>query len=236
MKKAISDFADRQGILIEDNFTFGEWEALWIRRGRDLRGFMKAADLVGAKIEAIAAPDDYLHRFGKPLTWEAEELYSDGDEAHEALIRSYLNNPDCIMGLGSYELYERIFVVTDKGTLEVYFEDEDLYITVDSADRSVYAKNHDRYASFDVRKLFGSVKGDTITGSWVMDREGKDEDDNDFDIFKDQKPCITKLSLALESGRRLNFSPYMDVFDFELVNPDGNVAGISFAEVLRCLK
>ena len=56
MKKAISDFADRQGILIEDNFTFGEWEALWIRRGRDLRGFMKAADLVGAKIEAIAAP------------------------------------------------------------------------------------------------------------------------------------------------------------------------------------
>lgn len=73
MKKAISDFADRQGILIEDNFTFGEWEALRIRRGRDLRGFMKAADLVGAKIEAIAAPDDYLHRFGKPLTWEAEE-------------------------------------------------------------------------------------------------------------------------------------------------------------------
>ena len=48
MKKAISDFADRQGILIEDNFTFGEWEALRIRRGRDLRGFMKAADLVGA--------------------------------------------------------------------------------------------------------------------------------------------------------------------------------------------
>lgn len=142
-------------------------------QGRDLRGFMKAADLVGAKIEAIAAPDDYLHRFGKPLTWEAEELYSDGDEAHEALIRSYLNNPDCIMGLGSYELYERIFVVTDKGTLEVYFEDEDLYITVDSADRSVYAKNHDRYASFDVRKLFGSVKGDTITGYWVMDRKGK---------------------------------------------------------------
>lgn len=184
MKKAISDFADRQGILIEDNFTFGEWEALRIRRGRDLRGFMKAADLVGAKIEAIAAPDDYLHRFGKPLTWEAE----------------------------------------------------DLYITVDSADRSVYAKNHDRYASFDVRKLFGSVKGDTITGYWVMDREGKDEDDDDFDIFKDQKPCITKLSLALESGRRLNFSPYMDVFDFELVNPDGNVAEISFAEVLRCLK
>ena len=111
MKKAISDFADRQGILIEDNFTFGEWEALRIRRGRDLRGFMKAADLVGAKIEAIAAPDDYLHRFGKPLTWEAEELYSDGDEAHEALIRLYLNNPDCIMGLGSYELYERLSLI-----------------------------------------------------------------------------------------------------------------------------
>ena len=50
------------------------------------------------------------------------------------------------------------------------------------------------------------------------------------------EPCITKLSLAFESGRRLNFSPYMDVFDFELVNPDGNVAEISFAEVLRCLK
>ena len=67
MKKAISDFADQQGILIEDNFTFGEWEALRIRRGRDLRGFMKAADLVGAKIEAIAAPDDYLHGSASPL-------------------------------------------------------------------------------------------------------------------------------------------------------------------------
>ena len=236
MKKAISDFAEKQGILIDDDFTFGKWEALRIRRGRDLRGFMKAADLVGAKIEAIAAPEDYLHGFGKPLTWEAADLYSDGDEAHEALIRSYLNNPECTMGLGSYELYERIFVVTDKGTLEVYFEDEDLYIAVDSAEPSVYAKKRERYESFDIRKLLGSVKGDTIKGYWVMDREGKDEYDDDLDIFKDQKPCITKLSLALASGRRLNFSPYMDVFDFELVNPDGNVAEIPFAEVLRCLK
>lgn len=232
-------------------FCGSDWSAPFIQQPSILKEYVNIIGLVGAEIKEVAIVGNSIYNLGRI---NVSSLYPDRQVKairkggrYEYYPWNLEETMKWLAEVKYTDLYissidEPVIFLTDRGAFEIDFsESSTVRMSKNCIPSQYYQSDIGSMYSFDVRKLFASLKGDSIKDVSVEEQTFNEADfefTNSYAIGleEDMPSYIKTINLHLESERQIIFFSDFDWGGVYILDNDGHQIRIPTKDLNKYLR